>query len=177
MRIYIPGPPSADQEATLALLEERNYRVFTSATVASPKYYANHGERPSAQQMRVSQANELLMSDAAVITDELEPAYATRVVEVCRFIGVPVVRYEDLPLLAPGCGATQHVLDALDLCKPVVVCEEQTLSVTPLRAWAERLMDNASRAFNARFGWFFTNGNKVQHRVHFKLETKPMTTT
>ena len=177
MRIYIPGPPSTDQALTAKLLKERGYWVITSAMVASPKYYLNRDKTPSGQDLRTMQANELLMSDCAVITDELDAAYSLEVVSACRFMGVPVVRYEKLPLLAPGCGAVQHVLDGIDLGNPVEQPEEQTLTVTHVRAWLDRVWDRTNAAFELRFGWFFLNGNKV-HRapVQYRLETKPMTT-
>lgn len=172
MRIYIPGPPSADQDMIANMLRERNYHVVTSAMVASPKYYLNRGQAPTGQDLRTMQANELLMCDAAVLTDELDGAYASEVVNACRFMGVVVVRYDALPLLAPSCGAVQHVLDGLDLANPVDQFEEQVLTVTRVRAFVDRVAD----AFNRRWAWFFTNGNKQPHPVHYKLETKPMTT-
>ncbi len=180
MNIYLPGPRSEDQQQTAALLRERGYRVCTSADVAKPNYRLNGGTKPTARECRQNQAHEMHMADCVVLTEELEPAERYELVQACRYMGMVVVEYADLPALAPGCGTRDQVLQCIDLTAPLrddPEEDEHVPTAVALLVLAKEIVVGIANGFNRRFGWFFTNGNKAQQLARYDHEPKHLTTT
>ena len=161
MHLYLPGPQGPEQLATQWLLKQRGYTVVSATEVASPNYRHNAGMRPSARHFAQQQMLAMIEADAIVLHDELGTADALRLLAMARFAGVRALLAEELPATCPPRERDMELLDTMDLCGRDVergpsLRDRAKEVVQQVRVLADR--------FDARFGWFFTNGNK-QHRL------------
>lgn len=177
MRLYLPGPQGPDQLATKWLLVQRGYQCVCATDVAS-KEYAREDAPPGERLFRERQMNEMQMADAVVLEDELldDTAAVLHVLHVCRFAGIRVVRHDELPALAPSLAAREGILDARDLThverEPMSTRMRQQVksALARVEGWARR--------FDARWGWFFTNGQKAAAPKPYPMpDEQPLTTT
>jgi hypothetical protein len=179
MHIYLPGPQGPDQLATAWLLRERGYHVTCATDVASVHYDANRNMLPTPAEFRQRQMYEMMRADAVVLEEEMleDAAAVLLVMHSCRFAGLRVVRYDELPVQCPALARQDEILEERDLLRVVPEPVSKRLRVH-LKS-AQLRMKQWARQFDERFGWFFTNGNKAHHAaVRPYAESKtPLTTT
>lgn len=170
MQLYLAGRATPDMIATKWVLEHRGYRVVCSADVVSKKYRHNCGQQPTALEAARSQTWEMLDADLVVASDEMDAAELHDLVNMGRYAGFRVARYEELPVTAPILRDVPALIDRLDLAFPLLQPEPKPWHLRLLAA-----VDELANRFNRRFGWFFRNGNKPAPRPYV-LNTKPLTT-
>lgn len=161
MYVYLPGPQGPDQLATKWLLKERGYHVTCATDVASVEYDANRNMAPTPAEFRQRQMYEMMRADVVVLEEEMmeNAGDVLFVMHACRFAGLRVVRYEDLPVQAPSLCRQDEILEERDL----LMVHTEPLSKrlrTHVKAARARL-ERWAQCFDEKCGWFFTNGNKT----------------
>jgi hypothetical protein len=153
------GPEQMERKALLIM---RGYRVDTATDCNSANYKYNYGAMPTTNEWKRLQMMAMVDADAVVVTDDMDTADVLHLMHVARFAGLRAVLYDELPAQCPDAVREVIVLDELDLLQdtPLPLGTRLRLHV---RA-ALRNLDLWAQQFDARFGWFFTNGNK-QHRA------------
>lgn len=183
MLLYLPGPKGPEQCATKWLLMQRGYRVVTAGDVASPRYAPNQGMVPSEADFMRRQAYEMMRADAVVLEEEVMEHTPTvlELLKACQWMGVAVLRYDELPAEAPTLAMRDIIIDERNLLRQerTTMSEMMVVRIT----WSERfaalrhMLQRWADAFDRRWGWALTNGNKQPAVRPYKLETnKPLTT-
>ena len=173
MHVYLFGPEGPDQLASKWLLRERGYECVCASDVRSEAYA---GEAPTEAQFRMRQLHEMQRADAVVVDeDALEHSGAMlHLLHVARFGGMAVLRYEDLPAQAPVLLRRDEIIAERDLVRE----EAPPVSARLRTQWRHAVlrMQGWARRFDARFAWFFTNGNKARALATYDQQA-PVTTT
>ncbi len=155
-RVHLAGSPSPELLSTRWLLEQRGYRVDCWADL--PRML--HPHKPTDQRMLEARIVCMINADAVVITDEMPLAELQVMRTVTSFICRPLVKVDDLPLLAHDIQKRGETFRALDINaqpedEPNVALRLHDLVVRMRHRWSQ-----LERGFNAKCGWFFTNGQK-----------------
>lgn len=172
MHIFLAGPAGPEQVATKWLLQQRGYdRVVCESDLLMKDYCYNRGTKPSPRDFRRYRSLELAQATVCVLAEDLAGAHRTDVIGAARYAGIPVLPYDQLPSQAPSIMREDEVLDA-------IICEQEAAQ-QPLLQRVSAWMDRAAKQFEARFGWFFTNGHKAAMRAEKRypeMTNKPQTT-
>lgn len=158
MRIYLAGPPGPDQVATKWLMEQRGYdNVVCESDILRKNYIYNNGVAPSKAAFLQFRCIELAQAGLCVVPEDLSAKDRAQIVAAAAFAGTSVLAYADLPAHAPSIMREDQLFAELMAERNAPVQRKWWVR---LSAWGARLSD----AFDARWGWFFTNGNKVASR-------------
>jgi hypothetical protein len=110
MRLLILAPfDSINAEEDAQVLNARGYDAVTFYHLHEPSYAHNRNAVPTARQAQHNVVLELLEGALAVIHPDAKPGMITEVATVCRYMRLPMVRYEDLPACPP---MSEEVIDA-----------------------------------------------------------------
>lgn len=170
MNIYLAGNAGPDQVATKWLMQQRGYAfVVCESDILRSDYIYNRGMRPCPREFKRFRTQEVVQADVVVLGEGMSAAERVQMIAICRYGGVRVMEYAQLPVEAPGIMREEEVLDALALPELPIP--------KPLAARLLALAERMATAFDRRFGWFFTNGMKTARAQQYAMpDTKPTTT-
>lgn len=172
MRLYLAGPPGPDQLASARLLRLRGYTVDCLAELGDKHHPYNRGMAPRPQQVRAMQLEMMQLASAVVLdVDQCTTGQVLLHLHVCRFGAMRLVLLHTLPAQCPHSSRHDEILDELDLCN------HHEVPTTPWWQTALHTWHRVENAFNRRFGWFFTNGQKAAQPKPYPLPTNTPTTT
>lgn len=159
VELYLAGEPTTDQIATKWLLKQRGYRVTTVADL--PKYLTN-GE-PDHRGRLAARMVAMLNARAVVLHDGMSAAEVQLLATVCAYTGLRMVNLDDLPLYASdvSTAALNRIAIRLNQRQQRTVRERLESGLNALNQHWLRFEEG----FNARCGWFFTNGQKSKQPV------------
>lgn len=178
MRLYLPGPHGDDHDATADALRHRGYYVASAGGIRKRGYRYNDGCVATESQAKRMELQELAECDVIVLHDEMARPEALHLLRMAHRHGLRVALLSDLPAVCPSVMVEDVVMNELDITQqPDTPFGEQLRNTWQhVQEWWAQV----AAAFDRRFGWFFTNGNKQQRQptpVPYKLNTNPTTTT
>ncbi len=99
MRVYLVAHMLVDAERTSEMLRMRGYDVRNGIDALRLRWKAQANDDPRLLQRTVTYM--MVEAGLVVLAPDVCPSLTECTVGVCSLIGVPVVRYEDLPAMPP----------------------------------------------------------------------------
>lgn len=112
MRLLLIAPiTSVEADADADLLRLRGYGVTTLLQMMHPTYPHNGGKWGTPRSMHHNMALDLMSGSLCVMHPEAGTDLRHQMVQLCKFLCVPLVRMEELPALPPE---SMEAIDAIN---------------------------------------------------------------
>jgi hypothetical protein len=152
MNLFLYGAPCAELHYTKQMLLARGYQVRTLADVT-----LGQRERISVRDTKRLRATEMLMCDAVIIEDELPGREQAECLQLCKSMGMPLLKVGDLDAVLLPHRDSSELIDALDITTAPQATPVKASTPSPMM----RVLNNLDR----HLAPLLTNGNK-QHRIN-----------